>query len=365
MKPSQDFFEPHQRLIIKKEFDIKSIQKIIVVGVDQLGGLMMSSPFFRELRAAFPNAYIVNLVAPLTFGAMQNCPYIDEVWKFDKKQSFKIAKKIKDDQFDLALLVAGSLRAALIAYLGRVPNRVGFDNDGRGRLLTVQLHQEFSSRYRPENIFDVLRAIGINPQGVYEREVWLSSKDINYAQIWADENLKKGEKVLAFNPFSTDPKRRWTDSGWQSMLIGIKKMGLKAVMLVAPNEVAEAESMLQQWQVDDVHVETHSVPHTAAILNHVSYVIGPESGFIHMALAVNKPHVIALFNVLPPKSTFPVSDDRHCALIEDTLPCCPCYLYKFKDRCPNDLVCMSQLGADKVLNAIKKFEENDIQKVDS
>jgi len=355
MKPSQDFFEPHQRLIIKKEFDIKSIKKIIVVGVDQLGGLMMSSPFFRELRAAFPNAYIVNLVAPLTYGAMQNCPYVDEVWKFDKKQSFKIAKKIKEDQFDLAFLAAGSIRAALIAYLGRVPNRVGFDNDGRGPLLTVRLHQEFSSRYRPENIFDMLRAVGISPQGVYEREVWLTDSDRAYADEWAIAHGVAQNKILAFNPFSTDPKRRWTDEGWQSLLASVKSMGMKAIMMIAPNEIPEATLMLQSWQIDDVTIEAHSVTNTAAILEHVSYVIGPESGFVHMALAVNKPHVIALFNVLPPKSTFPVDDELHCALIEDTLPCCPCYLYKFKDQCPNDLVCMKNISAQKVLNVIEGF----------
>jgi len=361
IKPSLDFFEPNQRLTIKKEFDVNKVEKILVQGIDQLGGLAMSSPFFRELRLAFPQAYIVNLVGPLTYGIMKNCPYIDEVWLFNKKESFKVANRIKKVGFDLTFLAAGSLRAALIAYLGKIPNRVGFDNDGTGRLLTVQLHMPLHSRYRPENMFDMLRAIGISPQGVYEREIWISDQDVEYGLDWSETNKPNGTKIFAFNPFSTDPKRRWTDEGWQQLLQGLKAIGVKPIMMVAPNEVEGSKKLLMEWQQEDIPVQSHSVTNTAAVLEHVDFVMGPESGFIHMALATSKAHVIALFNVLPPKSTFPVHDKRHMGLIRDELPCAPCYLYKFKDQCPNDLVCMKQIGAQQVLDAINNFVLSDNQ----
>ena len=40
-----DFFEPNQRVTIKKEFDLDKVEKILVQGIDQLGGLAQSSPF--------------------------------------------------------------------------------------------------------------------------------------------------------------------------------------------------------------------------------------------------------------------------------------------------------------------------------
>ena len=341
-------------MFIKKEFEQTSIKKIVVLGIDQLGGLMMSTPFFRELRIAYPDAYIVNLVGPLTYPIMQNCPYIDEVWRFDKKQSFKFVKQFRTFGFDLAFLLAGTMRAALIAFLGRVPHRIGFDADGTGRLLTIELRLSFSSRYRPENVFDFLRAVGVTPQGVYQREIWLSDANRDYALDWF-KNYSQ-QKLLAFNPFSTDPKRRWTDSGWQTLLDSLIPLNIRPIMLVAPNEVELAKDLLNSWHHQtNITVESHSVTNTAAILEYFDYVVGPESGFAHVALAVNKPHVIALFNVLPPKSTFP-PDERHIGLIEDTLPCCPCYLYKFKDICPNGLVCMKQLGAERVISTILQFE---------
>lgn len=355
IKPSLDFFEPHQRLRIKRHFDVKGVSKIFVHGIDQLGGLMFSSPFFRELRRAFPNAYIVNMVGSLTYPIMQNCPYVDEVWLFNKSESWATMKKIKSIGFDLAFLATGNLRSALIAYLAGIPNRVGYDNDGTGPFLTVQMHQEFHSRYRPENMFDYLRAIGISPQGVYDREVWFSQDDKHYAQKWFDEHNSE-QKIFAFNPFSTDPKRRWTNEGWKETLQQVIALDIRPVMLVGPNEVEAGKELLDDWGFSAIQVESHSVTQTAAILNHIDFVVGPDSGFIHMALAVdNKPHVIGLFNVVPPISCFPIHDTNHVALIEDQLDCCPCYLYKFKDECPNELKCMTILKSDKVISAIKKF----------
>jgi len=354
IKPSLDFFEPHQRLNIKKHFDVEKVSKIFVHGIDQLGGLMFSSPFFRELRRAFPNAHIVNMVGSLTYPIMKNCPYIDEVWLFNKSESWATMKKIKAEGFDLAFLATGTLRSALMVYLAGVPNRVGYDNDGTGPLLTVQMHQEFHSRYSPENMFDYLRAIGITPQGVFDREVWVSDEDKAYAKSWFESN-STGQKIFAFNPFSTDSKRRWTDSGWKETLTHIIARGIKPVMLVGKNEVGQGEQLLDAWGVSGIDVQSHSVTQTAAILNYVDFVVGPDSGFIHMALAVNKPHVIGLFNVVPPISSFPIHDSRHIAIIEDTLDCCPCYFYKAKDVCPNELKCMTSLKAEKVLAAIDSF----------
>jgi len=357
-----DFFEPRQRVTIKKEFDIDGIEKILVQGIDQLGGLAQSTPFFSQLRAAFPKAYIVNLVGPLTYGLMQNCPYVNEVWLFNKKKSFKIAKKLKQAKFDLTFLATGSLRSALIAYLGNIPNRVGYNSDGRGWLLTVMLKQELHSRYRVENLFDMLRAVGKSPKGVYDREVWLSDSDLAYADKWQDSYNSEQSKVLVFNPFSTDPKRRWTDEGWKELLKGVKSLGIKPFMLVAPNESEDSLKLVAQWGHEDILVQSHQVTNTAAIMDKADFVIGPESGFIHLALGLSKPHVLALFNVLPPRSTFPVKNLNHLAFIKDDLPCCPCYLYKFKDQCPNDIVCMTQMTAEPMLKAIAEFLQSDAKR---
>jgi ADP-heptose:LPS heptosyltransferase len=123
-------------------------------------------------------------------------------------------------------------------------------------------------------------------------------------------------------------------------------------MMVAPNEINQAEAYNAELGVDGVLVQTHTPTQLCAIMQYVKFAVGPESGFIHLALAANSPHVIAFYNVLPPKATFPVDDPKHLAIIED-VPCAPCYLYKAKDHCPHNVKCMQALPAKKVLNFIQ------------
>jgi ADP-heptose:LPS heptosyltransferase len=357
IKPSLDFFEPHQRLEICRHFDVSTVQRILVVGIDQLGGLMTTMPFFRELRKAFPQAYIVNLVVGLTYPVMKNCPYVDDVWLFDKKASWAMTKTMRQADFDVVFLLSGTFRTALMSWLAAIPNRIGYDVDGTGKLLTVRLHQEFNSRYRVENAYDLLRSIGVSPQNIYRREVWWTDADAELAQQWF--NSKNGQRLLAFNAFSTDPKRRWTDDGWIAFLTGVKARNILPIMMVAPNEVDEAKALLAAWGHEDIPVESHSVSQTAAIMQRVDFVVGPESGFVHLGLAANHPHVVAFYNVLPPVATFPIDDEYHQAIILDELVCCPCYLYKRKDQCWNDLKCMKQLSADRVLQAVDRWLEEE------
>ncbi len=352
-KVASSFFEPNQRLTIKKPVDIEAVERVLIFGIDQLGGLMTGTPFFRELRKAFPNAHIVNLVGPLTYGIMQNCPYVDEVWLFDKSKTFATIKKIRAASFDVTFQLSGTLRTGLMVYLAGIPHRVGYDVDGTGPLLTVKLHQEFHSRYRVENIYDFLRALGFEPADIYRREAWFSESDIQYAAEWNKQyNPNNDKQFLAFNPFSTDEKRRWTKAGWAELMVGLKQQNITAIMMVAPNEINQAEAYNAELGVDGVLVQTHTPTQLCAIMQYVKFAVGPESGFIHLALAANSPHVIAFYNVLPPKATFPVDDPKHLAIIED-VPCAPCYLYKAKDHCPHNVKCMQALPAKKVLNFIQ------------
>ena len=174
----------------------------------------------------------------------------------------------------------------------------------------------------------------------------------NIAADWYKKLNPKGNKqFLAFNPFSTDVKRRWTKAGWVDLIIGLQQRDITPIMMVAPNEVSKAEDYIAELGVESVLVQSHSPTQLAAIMKYIKFAVGPESGFVHLALAANSPHVIAFYNVLPPKATFPIDDPKHFAVIQD-IPCAPCYLYKAKDVCPHDVLCMKSLSAKTVLDFI-------------
>ena len=353
IKPSDDFFEPNRRLKIKKHFDVSAVSKILIRGIDPLGDIAIGSAFYRAARRLFPNAYIAVMVSPHAAQFLKYCPYIDEVIVFNKKQQWRQIKQLKQQQFDLALLLTGNLRAALMAYFAGIPNRVGFDTDGRGFLLTVRLSCELHNRYRGENHFDLLRAVGLNPKGVFKREVWLTEEEERLAtEQWQQLGVKDEQAILAFNPFARVQNRRWSGQNWQKLLRSVLKKGIFPVMFVGPNETEEGKQLLKAWDLSQLPiVETHLMT-TAAMLKRVKWVVGTDSGFIHLALAVNKPHVIAIYGLLPVNSSFPIYDKHHRGLIAEHLPCAPCYLYKASDQCFNESKCMKEVTAQQVEQAM-------------
>ncbi len=177
IRPDDAFFEPNRRLKIHRHFDLGTIRKILIRGIDPLGDLAIGSSFYRETRRLFPQAHITVLVSAHAAEYFRHCPYVNKVQIFDKKEQLKLIRTLRRDNYDLALLLTGNLRAALIARLAGIPHRVGFDTDGRGALLTVRLSWELHHRYRGENHFDLLRALGLSPQNVFRREVWLSEAE--------------------------------------------------------------------------------------------------------------------------------------------------------------------------------------------
>ncbi|MCL6621940.1 MAG: hypothetical protein K6T55_07525 [Syntrophobacterales bacterium] len=60
-----------------------SLEKIIIIRLDEIGDLILTSPFIRELRRNLPNSYITLVVKPETYNLLEKCPYIDELLLMD------------------------------------------------------------------------------------------------------------------------------------------------------------------------------------------------------------------------------------------------------------------------------------------
>lgn len=60
------------------------VENILVVRLDAIGDMILTSGFLRELRRNFPRAHITLICAPLTYPIVELCPYVNEVLTFDR-----------------------------------------------------------------------------------------------------------------------------------------------------------------------------------------------------------------------------------------------------------------------------------------
>src|SRR5687767_14025527 len=117
-----------------------SFNKMLMRGPNWVGDSVLAIPAMKAVRTRFPNAEITLLVRPWVAGLFTSASFIDHVWTEPRPSSLtdwsRITRDIRSRRFDLALLFPNSFESALMVFLARVPQRIGYARDGRSWMLT-------------------------------------------------------------------------------------------------------------------------------------------------------------------------------------------------------------------------------------
>ena len=89
-----------------------------------------------------------------------------------------------------------------------------------------------------------------------------------------------------------------------------------------------------------------SIKDSTALINRMNFVIGSDSGTLHIAASLNIP-VIGIYGPMNPEKWM-VQGNKHKPLCLK-LPCIPCDL---KKKCLKDIACLKELKPDMVIEKI-------------
>ncbi len=133
-----------------------SFSRILVRATNWVGDAVMSLPALQALRKRYPAAEICVLARPWVADiyarerfADQVIPYMGESGTRGWRAKWRIAQQLKEERFDAAILFQNAFEAALLAWLARIPRRIGYDRDGRGLLLTDAIPVSKPGEYPP------------------------------------------------------------------------------------------------------------------------------------------------------------------------------------------------------------------------
>jgi len=120
-------------------FDPSSVSKVLVRVPNWLGDAIISLPAVRLIRQSFPKAHLTVVARPSVAGLYARESVVDQVIPYAPrglrgKRAF--AAGLRTEHFDCAILFQNAFDAALMAWMARIPERIGYNRDGRGLLLT-------------------------------------------------------------------------------------------------------------------------------------------------------------------------------------------------------------------------------------
>ncbi len=105
-------------------------KKILIIRLDRLGDLIVSTPAMKSIRNTFPNAKIDLLGSSLNKALFKHCNYINNTFCYDKKNILDIIKlfiKLRKEKYDIIINFTPNSRSANFFVKNlNVPIRMSF-----------------------------------------------------------------------------------------------------------------------------------------------------------------------------------------------------------------------------------------------
>lgn len=314
----------------------------------------MSLPALRALRIRYPDAHISLLAKPWVAALFEGERSVDRVIRLegasgprDWRAKAKLARSLRAERFDLAVLLPNSFESAALAFLAGVKRRVGYARDGRSLLLTDAVPLPRGGEIpRHERFYylELLRRAGLIGSLPDCDEILLDGADVA---------RRRGEKLF---------RERGMNGGVIGVSPGAAFGGAKRWPL---ERFAEAARELAKTSGSEVAVfgsaaERLMCGRVAASCGGRSFAGGTtlrefidmtaacrlflanDSGAMHIAAALNVPSV-TVFGPTDETATGP--SGPRARILREPVDCAPCK----KRECPIDHRCMTRVDASRVV----------------
>lgn len=344
-----------------KSLDKTAINNILIRSTNWLGDAVMTTPAIHAVRETFPAAHIAVLANPLTAPLFQPHPDVDEVLVYDRKGRHSglkgrlaLAAELRSHGFDLAILLQNAIDAAAIAWLARIPRRMGFTTDGRAFLLTHKVKVDGAVRrfHHVDYYLHMLRQFGI---AASEKRLALATtpeEEMTVAGLLATNGITSDDFLLAVNPGATfGAAKRWYPERFAAVADALAdKWGAKVVITGGPGEAAIAAAIESAMQKGCLNLAGRTDLRTLmALIKRCDFMVTNDSGPMHVAAAFDVP-LAAIFGPTDHATTSPFS--KHAVVVRNDTECAPC----LKRECPTDHRCMTKVAAEDVVNAAIKLQ---------
>ena len=364
--------------------------RLLILRPDHLGDLLFVGPALDRLRAARPDLAPTLLVGPWSEAIARRLPGAAAVetlafpW-FDRQPKgapwrpyLRLAREARRlaGRFDAALVLRDDDRwSAWLCALAGIPLRLGHDHPDLRPFLSHQLEASRKPRHAAAANLALVEALVAGPDDpgratpIPGPEDWplrlrVEPADRARAAALLDEiglapaagpgaTEPGASGPVAVHPGAGAPIKRWRPGAWAELLHAITAPGEALVLTGGPEEAALTAGLarLLDRPVLDLAGRT-DLGTLAAVYARCRLVLGPDSGPLHLAVAVGTPS-LHLYGPADAARFGPWGDAaRHLALTSE-LPCAPCGRLDWAR--PAEHPCVRGIGVARALAAARRL----------
>ncbi len=344
------------------------LKKIIVISLPGIGDTVNSTPLFKPLRTAFPEAHILALVMYRPcMEVLETNPHIDEVllWEFMKEgtiASLRFLSRLRRREFDLSIMCYPANRKEY--------NIVSFAIRARTRLAHQYCHKNMQNlfflnnrtireRNDLHNVEENLRLLELIDVRASEDERRLSLPLTEDDRVLASkliESLPPHRFLVGMHAWSTTLKNMHRKC-WPAESFALLAKRLKSdhdceiLLFQGPHDLSINREIIDQSGVRLRVVDNTTVRQSAAIMNSCDLFITNDSGPMHIA-ATTGTRIVAIFGPTDPLRLHPWTENYR--IVRTSIDCSPCFYYSPKPlECRRrDYACLTGLSVEEVYETV-------------
>lgn len=288
----------------------EKLDRVCIIMMSAIGDTVHVLPVVNAIKRQHPSSHITWVLQPGPATLVRGHPAVDEIILFDRSKGIRafreVISELRSRQFDVLINLQVYLKAGIITALSGTRRRLGFDR-ARARdanwLFTSERIPARGIRHVQDQYFEFLEQLGIEPEpaewglGPWEHE-----------REWQREFISQFDRPIAAMVVATSKvDRDWPPAKLAEVCdILSEKYGVQPVLVGgdSPKERQAVETILRLTKSRPCVILGSGLRKLVAIIDASALVIAPDTGPLHMSVALNRP-VIALMGSSDARRTGP------------------------------------------------------------
>jgi heptosyltransferase I len=268
-------------------------------------------PVITAIKRQRPSSHITWVLQPGPATLVRGHPAVDDIVLFDRSKGMQgfldVRRELSTRQFDVVINLQVYFKAGIITTFTRAPIKLGFD-----RARARDFNWLFTNRKIPphpvgqhvqDQYFEFLTALGIP----YEPVTW-NLGPWPHERAWQEQFFQPITRPVASIVVATSkPQKDWLPERWAEVVDALQAdYGLQPVLVGgrSPRELHAESVIMERAANKPISALGSGLRNLVGILDGSALVLAPDTGPLHMAVALDRP-VISLIGYTNPKRTGP------------------------------------------------------------
>ncbi|MXV51727.1 hypothetical protein GS399_12150 [Pedobacter sp. HMF7647] len=357
--------------IISKRVDPTVInpEKILVVRLDHIGDIVMTTPAFTLLKQRFPDSKMYLLCSLANQQLFQGDNRFEKTfafnWPWDRqakvkwstakiKELLKLISLIRKEKIDLFIDFRGDLRfVVLFGLLTGIDVRLSNSRTGNKNLLTFRADYDVE-KHEVKKCLDIIGPF-VKPKTELFPSLFINENDqADIRLLLINNGIMPANKMALVAPYSSKDIKSWPDDYFRKIISFLIKNDYQVLITGTADHAQHSLELISGFEKNVFSLAGKtSVREAAALVSVSNMIVGVDTGITHIASCFDIP-VVAIFGSTRSVEFRPYSPK---AFVIETNTClCNQLLHLSCEHKTGSISkCMTDVKPEMVIQVIKQF----------